>query len=59
VSAPDQAIAERKMIHVRLSRALVKRLDRVALETDVDRARIVERVIEAGLPQIESSVMGA
>ena len=40
---------DRVVIHVRLPRGLVKRIDHAAVETGEDRARAVERLVELGL----------
>jgi predicted transcriptional regulator len=50
---------ERKMVHIRLPRALVKRLDRLAVEADLDRTQVVQRALEIGLPQVESALAPA
>lgn len=43
----------RPMIHVRLPRPLLKRLDILSVELETDRARALERVLEIGLPRAE------
>lgn len=46
----------RPMIHVRLPRPLLKRLDILSVELETDRARALQRVLEEGLPSVERQV---
>lgn len=45
---------ERPLIHVRLSRDVLKRLDHLAVEMELDRARTLQKVLEKGLPAYET-----
>ena len=40
---------DRPMIHIRLPKPLIRQIDHVSVDLDQDRARTIERVLEAGL----------
>jgi metal-responsive CopG/Arc/MetJ family transcriptional regulator len=46
---------DRPMIHIRLPKALVRRIDHVSVDLDIDRARTIERILERGLAEFENS----
>ena len=46
---------ERPMIHVRLPKLLVKRIDHVRVEWELDRARTIERLLETALASVEAT----
>ena len=46
--------ADRPMIHVRLPKGLVKRVDHVSVEWEKDRARTIERLLEISLETVPS-----
>ncbi|MCH7659707.1 MAG: hypothetical protein IH933_03715 [Euryarchaeota archaeon] len=43
---------DRPMIHVRLPKGLVKRVDHVSVEWEKDRARTIERLLELALETV-------
>lgn len=44
---------DRPMIHIRLPKALIRRVDHARVDMDQDRARAIERILELGLATIE------
>lgn len=44
---------ERPMIHVRLSKSLLKKVDHAAVDLELDRARTIERLLQVALDCIE------
>jgi hypothetical protein len=43
----------RPMIHIRLPKPLVRRIDHVSVDLDIDRARTIEHLIEVALDCLE------
>lgn len=43
----------RPMIHVRLPKPLVKRIDHVGVDWDIDRARTIEKLLELALEKLD------
>ena len=58
---PDRSslAEERPMIHTRLPRALVKEIDHISIELDLDRARTIERLIQYALPKATMADLNA
>lgn len=50
---------ERVVIRIKLPRDLIKRVDHVALDLDVDRARAIEEMLTDFLPRFEARVRRA
>ena len=46
---------ERPMVHIRLPKVLVKRVDHLAVDWDTDRARAVERLLEHAVTNEEQA----
>lgn len=44
---------DRPMVHIRLPKPLVRRVDHLAVDWDTDRARAVERLLRDAVPQAE------
>ena len=45
---------DRPMIHIRLPKPLVKRVDHIAVDWEVDRARAIQRLLETALESGEA-----
>ena len=48
---------ERAMVHIRLSKGLVKRVDHLAVDWETDRGRAVERLLESAVSEEEEALM--
>lgn len=44
----------RPMVHIRLPKTLVRRVDHLAVDRDLDRARAIEQLIEIALGSLET-----
>ena len=45
---------ELRVVHIRLPRSLIRRVDHVGIELDLrDRARTIERILREALPEVE------
>lgn len=47
------ASEERPMVHVRLPRPLVKQVDHLSVDWEIDRARTIEKLLERALTEAE------
>ncbi|HLF77596.1 MAG TPA: hypothetical protein VJB57_08915 [Dehalococcoidia bacterium] len=45
---------ERRMIHIRLPRPLLKRVDYVSVDLDEDRAKTIEHLLEIALETLDA-----